>query len=330
MSRLPTAVRKAVAAADQLHKEHYNPDAPNDGEPNDPPKGAEPQAQKPAEPPKEEKPAEPPKAEKQPEATPAVAPPKADPPPVDWEARFKTLQGKYNAEVPRLTSELRALQEKLDAMESAPKEQPKAPETKSLVTKEEIEDYGEDFSDFIRRVAREEAAQAAESVKPEIEQIKGHVAQTEKQTAGARVYAALDQNVPGWRDINTDPNFLTWLQEVDPYSGSRRSDLLSQAFNAGDANRVMSFFKGFAGQSTLVEPPTPAKEEPKSDIASLAGPGRSGGSEPPKQSTPKVYNRADIKKFYNDVQRGAFRNRPDEKAKIEREIGRQLNAGLIQ
>jgi hypothetical protein len=62
----------------------------------------------------------------------------------------------------------------------------------------------------------------------------------------------LDAAVPDWRQINADERFHQWLLMPDPYSGVIRDRLLKDAVRAANAQRVITFFKGFlaaAGQA---------------------------------------------------------------------------------
>ena len=55
----------------------------------------------------------------------------------------------------------------------------------------------------------------------------------------------LDAAVPDWRQINADERFHSWLLMPEPYSGVIRDRLLKDAAAAGDAQRLINFFRGF-------------------------------------------------------------------------------------
>jgi len=88
-------------------------------------------------------------------AAPAATPSEGD---EKWEARYKTLHGKYNAEVPRLHSALKERDSKLNSLteEVEALKQALAKPKESLVKPEEVNEFGEPLVDLIRRAAREE------------------------------------------------------------------------------------------------------------------------------------------------------------------------------
>ncbi len=279
------------------------------------------------------------------EVTPSNPEPASDPAPADdWEQKYKALQGKYNAEVPRMAADIRSLREEMEANKVAPAPAPETtPEKKPVVTDADLVDYGEDLVDLIRRVARDESSVFAEQLTPKIEQIQGQVQTSAKAQATNSVYGKLDSEVQDWRNINKSPEFITWLNESDPYVGDVRSNLLSDAFKKGDANRVAAFFKGYLAESRVVTPtpppsaqaPAPATEsapQGQMTLEQLAGP--AGGPSMSEQSTqPKQapsWTRAQIATFYADVQKGHYEKNPAKKAQIENSIALAMQENRIE
>ena len=82
-----------------------------------------------------------------------------------------------------------------------------------------------------------------------------HLQNLEQQNADLRQRLAvearhsLDQRVeravPNYREIDQDPRWHRWLLSLDPLSGCARQQPLNQAIVGSDANRVISFFRGF-------------------------------------------------------------------------------------
>ena len=58
-------------------------------------------------------------------------------------------------------------------------------------------------------------------------------------------FETLEEAVPDIWTINKDPGFLNWLQEIDPLNSRPRQDLLNEAQDRLDANRVAQFFKAW-------------------------------------------------------------------------------------
>lgn len=164
----------------------------------------------------------------------------------NWEHRYKVLSGKYSSEVPRLAAEnrelkgsLKALEERLDRLSQA-----KSTSKESLISSQEVDEYGESLIDVIRRAAREEAS----SKDDVINDLKAKVDSFDsKVTRNVEVefYEDLGRRVPEWVSINEDKNFHKWLEGYDDLTGQRRQELLSAAEADRDARRVSNFFLSY-------------------------------------------------------------------------------------
>ena len=164
---LPAQVRKQAEAVNKLYEE-LNVDT--DGQGTEAEAGSESVedtgAEREADSGQEQAPA--PKAEEQ---------PAGDNTEKTLEQKYKTLQGMYNAEVPRLHTEKRELNNRVQQLEqliasmNATPAQEQAPMEK-LITEQDMEDYG-DSIEVMRRVFREETA----SKDSEINELKNLVRQ---------------------------------------------------------------------------------------------------------------------------------------------------------
>lgn len=264
----------------------------------------------------------------------------------DFEQKYKVLQGKYNAEVPRLNGQLRSLKEDLNAalqriqqLEKPKKEA--APEvqqtTESLISEEEIEDYGSDFMDLVGRKAQEIANRTVADLKQEIselnEQLNG-VRTTVRQTDHERFMSQLDQKVENWRTINEDARFLNWLDEPDVYAGTERGRLLREAYQKGDVERVAAFFNGFLKENAAVSddaPSRPQGDTSKVSMDSLVAPGKQRGSTSDgARNQKRIWTEVEIEQFYADVAKGRYKKDPERKDQLERDIFSAMNEGRVQ
>lgn len=248
-----------------------------------------------------------------PAADPAPAPTATPPGEGDdkWEARYKTLHGKYNAEVPRLhaalkerDSKLNSLTEEVEALKAAvsnPRE--------SLIKPEEVNEFGEPLVDLIRRAARDEmAAKDAEiaALKREVESVKTSTVENKEVS----FYDKLNSAVPDWMAINDDPDFHAWLGEVDDLTGAQRQEILSAAEGKRDADRVARFFKAFKKvQETKSAAATASLDSQVAPVASRV-------DEPPKGK--KIWTRAEIADFYARDRRGELTE--EQSAAIDKEV----------
>ena len=269
----------------------------------------------------------------------------------DWEQKYRVLQGKYNAEVPRLHRELNTLRGEMQDLRAAyleirEQQQPPAEESPNeepaakLLSEEDIEDYGEDLINVIKRAAKEELLPELSRLREENQQLKaqlGDVSNVVIESARDKLLNTLDKEVPNWKDINVDENFLQWLEHRDAFSGQRRLDMLHQAFEANDAQRVVAFFEGFIKEHTALKTPQEAPSsgvQPKVDMDSLVAPGKpksgEGQTSGSTQPDERVWTQADISAFYRDVRRGVYRGRESEKRAVEHQIIKAVNENRVR
>lgn len=226
---IPRAVEAAAKRAEELHAQLYTQQNPQD-------------------PPAPNPEPEPDPAPQDPPVDPAPTDPQ-DPPPQDppeenpWEHKYKVMEGKYRAEVPRLAADNRDLRQKLDSL-SAEMEQLKSQASKPsqpLISAEDREKYGDDLLDVIKRTAQEQVAAKDQEI-AELKRRLDSVHQDTAKNAEVSFYDQLATKVPDWVTINADDNFLKWLDEYDELTGRTRQDLLSDAEASRDAERVARFF----------------------------------------------------------------------------------------
>lgn len=348
MSALPKAVVKQIEEAnrlaEQLNKQRLDgqaPPPPPDGTPAPDP-GAQPAAASPP---------------------PDGGTPPPNPSAEGWEQKYKVLQGKYNAEVPRLQrqvneqnstleqlkAQLTATQGMLSALAqnrvAAPGGQGPAPAAPAkLVKDEEVQEFGADLTDFIKRVAQEAVLPAVDQKLQPVQQQVAEVRQTATkvversvQSDHERLLATLDRDIAGWRQQNNDPGFLDWLAQPDPYSGVARGDLLRQAYEGFDAPRIVAFFKGYRNEHAVVTPPAPAAAPAEPDasqrkLEDFVAPGtpKAGATGAQTGAGKRTWTQAEIKQFYDDAASGKFRTNKQRRDELEREIHAAVREGRVR
>jgi len=186
---------------------------------------------------------------------------------------------------------------------------------------------------------------AREVVMPVVEQLNKKnqaLAQELQQVKANDVYFTLDSELPNWRDINRSDEWKDWLRLPDLYSGVVRQQLLDQAFAAGDAGRILVFFRGFLAESpghmdpqvqaqAAVPPsPTPVRKAVMK-LEDLAAPGRAAPSPAPSvtEAKPTITNK-DVSHFYWQVTHGHWNGREQAKAQREAEIHAAVREGRVQ
>lgn len=249
-------------------------------------------------------------------------------------ARYDALQSKYDAEVPRAAADLRDAREKLKTandrvteLEALLKRKVEAGEVTSL-SKDEIDLMGPAMVAATSKIAREiiEA-----SLDTRLKPINERFDQYERQSEAA-YFATLNEGVPDFDVQNNDPAFIAWLNETDPVTQRIRFDLLKRADGARQGNRVVEIFRAFKegreiGASSQPPPPNPLEHRQNP-------PEGGGGGQPDLKDDKgkKIWQRAEIKAFYDAKARGEYRG-PEKQARareIEQDIFAAQKEGRIR
>jgi len=258
---LPRAVEEQARRAEDLHRQMY-------GNTDEPAPEVEEKAPEPVEAPKEQ-----------------AAP---EPDDASFKRKWEVLSGKYSAEVPRLAAEIRELKEKLaESQASAPPPKP------SKLKPEEITEYGEEFTDFVKRAAAEVVPDDVGNIRAQVDQLREETARIKRD----RFYNELAAKAPHWERINEDKEFLTWLSGIDPFSGRVRQEVFDDAVNSNDSWRVANFFNAFGGETRTDSAdanPLELQVEPQTTRVSAPPPGK------------KIWTTEEISRFFADRRRGAY------------------------
>tara|TARA_R100001530_G_scaffold94901_1_gene65902 strand:+ start:3613 stop:4638 length:1026 start_codon:yes stop_codon:yes gene_type:complete len=256
----------------------------------------------------------------------------------EWEQKYRTLQGMYNNDVPRLNSENRNLNGRVAQLETLlgtinnQQEAPAQAPVEKLITEDDVKEYG-DSIDIMRKAAKEEFApelarvnQLEENLR-QLQAVVPQVQQSQKSTEEKQFWNMLTQEVPNWNEINSNQDFQSWLLEIDPLTGINRQTYLADAQKKLDVNRVIKFFSTYE-QATGNANDARETRSSNSELAKQVAPGR-GRTTKPTASEGKTYSRADITKFFEDVRFGKYKGREDERAKKERDIFAAQQEGRI-
>lgn len=263
--------------------------------------------------------------------------------------KYKTLQGMYNAEVPRLHQQNREMQQRIQQMEqllASVSQQPsqsaaQVPTTEKYVTEQDVAEYG-DSLDMMRKVSKEELHplyQRIASLESTLKQLHSSVvpqvqavAQRQAVSAEQQFWSDLSVAVPNWREINDNDAFQSWLLDVDPLTGIARQTYLEDAQRAQDARRVANFFRTWleiSGQAPVAHSSERANSS-ASELEKQVAPGRSRSAGTPPASKAKMYTPTDISKFFDDVRAGKYKGREQDRSRIERDIFAAQREGRIQ
>jgi hypothetical protein len=253
-----------------------------------------------------------------------------------WKQRFDTLAGKFDAEVPRLHQQLREQHERMQALSAQLEQAPAAPSAPgSPALQQDIDSFGEDLVDFVRRMAHEEIAaerarieQRFGAVAQQVEQVQGYVVKNESTNFWKEVVNL----VPDWLVIDTTPAWIQWLDTSPEYTEATYRQLAAQAIEKGKPEKIAKLvetWKAVMGQAAPSsgngsQRPTPVQPQPS--LSSQVAPSTvKSGSAPVAR---RVLTRADYEAMY-DV-RNVQRLGEKEAARLIAEADAAVAEGRVQ
>lgn len=340
--KMPQAVTRGSANADNLHKQYYpkvahaQDNAPSKGDTLQPPAPAPIH----------------PAATPQPTQT-APTPTTTEQAPENWEHAFKSVNGRYknatetlknqNSKITDLETALAQRDAQIALLQAKPTTPSNSPSNDEL-TPQEVEEYGSEFLSVVEKKARSIAAGAISKLENKIVELTNKLngfGQEAKKNARETMVEALDKQIPNWRQVNEDDGFMAWLGLKDTYSGIIRHDMLKQAWNSNDTNRVVSFFKGFISDEAATAPHSAQKgngpdvvvpDNKKVPLENFAAPGRasSTGDAKPSPAGKPIITRAQIQQHTQDVIRGKYRGREADQHAIDLAIVEAAREGRIR
>jgi len=209
--------------------------------------------------------------------------------------RYLSLKGKYDAEVPRLYSELKEFKqsvfERLSNQPEPVKEQEQTPVDDRLAKFKE--EYGEDFVENLKALFKAEVDPLLkQSIKP-VEDKVSSVEDNQYKVAQENFASYIDQQVKGdWRKawMGEDPKFQEFLQKPDP-SGLYTMGELAKVYNdTWEADKLTNLFNLYYQQSEA-----PKKSNPTKDA--MVAPSRSTTHSAPPSDDKVIWTKDKIKEF---------------------------------
>jgi hypothetical protein len=248
-----------------------------------------------------------------------------------WEHRYRRLQGKYDAEVPRLHAALREMELQVEQLKqelkAKPTEEVKQKESVKLVTAADVDNFGDDLIDLQRRVAREVAAEFAdqiEALRAENAALKKQVGETGAKVGEVSFKAQLDQAIPDFATVNADKRWIAWLDGIDPMVRGPRRSVVQAAWDRGDiaalAEYVALWKQGINGTTN---------GQRQGELRRQVQPSRTVGAQATSPGTDKTYTDAEARGVFEQVRRLNARGSYDAAAKLEAEISRAYLEGRV-
>ena len=252
-----------------------------------------------------------------------------------WQQRYQTLKGMFDSEVPRLhaanrelVTEIAGLKETVGKLEaSIPALVPA-----SSVTDEEEEAIGKDIIDVQRRIAKEAVAPVMAKVtalEKENFTLREMLGKTGTRIETLSFEQRLQIAVPNFEQLNADPKWFAWLDEVDPILRGPRRNVAQAAYESGDVEAIAEYVKLFEGMTAPPAVPTPNKNE--AELRSQVAPSRTVPAPAPDvKEGEKYYTEKEAGRLFDKVSSLNRAGKYEEALKLEAELTAAYNAGRVR
>jgi len=250
-----------------------------------------------------------------------------------WEHKYHRLQGKYDAEVPRLHQELKELRQAFVALQqdkpklSSPEEKPEPPQQTKFVTQEDEDNFGSDLLDVQRRVAREELAE----LRNEIATLKQTNQQFQEQFGQVRTdsfQSRLLHAVPDFAQVDNDPRWATWLDEVDPMLRGPRRRMAEYAWNNGDVDTLRAYVDMW--RASIGEAGKPTRKDRSEELKKQVQPTRASAPAGATAQRGRIYTDVEARRAFDHIQKLISAGKYDEASTLEQEISAAYVEGRVQ
>lgn len=318
---LPKQIEQQMREIEELEKQlSASQEPPVEDPPAEPEPPAEPDNTAPTEPIAEVKPNEP--------TTPEVSE-------ETWQQKYRTLKGMYDAEVPRLHSQLKDMQASIAQLQKqvatpvAAPTTPTEPKRSKLVTDEDVQAFGADLIEVQRKVAREVAMEFSESVnalKAENDELRKQIQSTDTHLGEMTFEQKLHRMVPNFDNLNNDAKWVAWLDEFDPILRSPRRVIAQEAYSRGDAEGVAYYVDLFNRMTVETMPTIDPKQ---AELERQIQPTRSAAAQAPVSQKGKIYTSRDVEKMFQKITQLHSTQKFEEAKKLEAEIDAAYMDGRV-
>ena len=203
------------------------------------------------------------------------------------EQRFRTLQGMIRAK----DEEIKRLELLLSQMAEATKSEP-TPTEDSFDDTKDRQEFGSEFVDMVYRAIDRKIAKLQERLGT-TERVAKEAAVVTQQTQQERFFAALAQRVPDWREIDSSPEFIEWLQ-----SSRARVSLVKEGMANFDVDAIADIFEQYKALTGKGQ--TQATAEPARNLERKVAPSRGKSPTTPASTEKRIWTRSEIAQVFRD------------------------------
>lgn len=259
------------------------------------------------------------------------------------EQKHKTLEGKYNAEVPesrsradRLENEMNLLKKTfIEKISDTPPAEETVPEEIQLRKDRAAawkEEFGDDYAEGARAFFLEEISPFIDQkVKPINDQVTT-LAEERSVEAQGKFVEVVGSNLPDgvkdtwqedWMTENNNPEFEAFLKQPDPYGLYTNGQLAESFSDKGQADKFAALLNRFYGERTATDPQPPnvpvTKEVKAPSPDAMVAPSRTATQATLPETDDKIiWTQDTAKAFYEKDRKNGYSE--DESAKLWQDI----------
>lgn len=239
-----------------------------------------------------------------------------------WKQRYRSLNGMFesqNEQLKQMRQLIANMQAATPAPEQGQEQSQKSDAQEKLITPDDESNFGADLIDMTRRAIREEQASLRSEMKAMVDELRKELSGVQHTTQEAvqdSFESKLDRGYPEWRNLDSDPAFIEWLQ-----ASQARQKVFAEAVQSRNVADTLEFFRTFAEQNKAKQDKAEApKKQRNQQLEKQIAPGKSKSvqAQTDRAGEQKLWTRSEIAAVYQNRRQ----YKADEFARMEREIAK--------
>lgn len=250
-----------------------------------------------------------------------------------YKQKWQSLQGivrSKDAQIETLTSQIQSLMEQnqtiMAQLQSAGNDQGQSQQQSGgdlsasdldNVAHDVREKYGDELGDVFAKFANH-----VKTIEQRVKPIEEKTRNMDAREAEVKAEMKLTQLCSNWKQLDSDKNFIKWLERKAPYTNKKLVDVLNDSYRSGDIETTAAIFNEYN------ELTRKTAGDPRDGMVTPDTRGTAGFQGDTNQ--PKVWREKDAAQFFRDVQTGKYRGREADAQRIEAEISQAYLEGRVR
>lgn len=201
-----------------------------------------------------------------------------------------------------------------------------------LLSDDEKDILGEDTLSSFKKLNKAAVDSAVAPLREQLEEARKErdaraqeAASSHEQQASSNFLSRLGDLVPDYNTLDTNPEFLNYMKNVDEFTGDQRESIFKRAQSIGDVGRVAQFFIEFKKLKNAGKDALNKRVTPSTSASAQTSRTTTTNNSPKKQ----YVSMAGYDKFCSDVSKGRYKGREKEVKQIEAAVALAHSEGRI-